>query len=177
MFDTGGAVKRPGTRIGSARCRVKSSGRAIDRYQAGTACDAGRRQGTHGSQCYEFRAISLRRDRLCLCNARHRTAGRHQRSELSTLQAVINAIEATTDSGGSWQVEPTTISVLSVPEGEPDPGGPVTVYLLFSAGPSKVLDASGEEVRSFEAIVDHAEQLVLVPKGSSWSMLHYSSVA
>jgi hypothetical protein len=53
----------------------------------------------------------------------------------------------------------------------------VTVLVKYTTETTREYDASGVETRTLEGVVDQTEQLVLIPKGPSWSMLDYYYVA
>jgi hypothetical protein len=87
---------------------------------------------------------------------------------------VKDMIDTTLLAGGSWETEPTTVTEVSVPDGEPV--GAVNVLLTYSSETARELSAEGDEVRTFPALVEQSEHLVLVPDGSSWRIFDYGDV-
>jgi hypothetical protein len=87
---------------------------------------------------------------------------------------VKDMIDTTVLAGGSWETEATTVTEVSVPEGEPM--GAVNVLLTYSSETAHELSPSGDEVRSFPALIEQGEHLVIVPDGSSWLMFDYGDV-
>ena len=87
---------------------------------------------------------------------------------------VKDMIDTTVLAGGSWETEPTMVTEVSIPEGEPV--GAVNVLLTYSSETARELSAAGDEVRTFTALLDQSEHLVLVPEGSSWLMFDYGDV-
>ena len=94
--------------------------------------------------------------------------------ECSPCSGVKDMVDAAVMAGGSWETEPTTVTSVSVPEGEPM--GAVNVLLTYSSRAARELSATGGEVRTFPALLDQAVKLVLVPKGASWLMFDYGDV-
>ena len=93
----------------------------------------------------------------------------------SPCSGVKDMIDTAVMAGGSWETEPTTVTRVSVPQGEPM--GAVNVLLTYSSQAARELSSTGGEVRTFPALVDQTVQLVLVPEGASWLMFDYGDMA
>ena len=89
--------------------------------------------------------------------------------------AIKEMIDATVAAGDSYDVDPTQLLELSVPDGEPR--GAVEVHVLHSDTGAIRLDAEGNEVSRLKPTMTERLRVVLVPAESGWRIYDSSEMS